>query len=272
MREAEMLLAVANSETPERAHALRRRAFTELLPPLLALVERRRVADTLLYGKCAPHEVDWARQYHGGGGRCDASKSALYGQYTGYEAYLHATRLGLLLLSLGSESNAVAPSTTSHKQQLFSRAASALNMMNAPRLQRNLSFYYEATFLTQVRRTMLMFQTRFGLENLEVLAAALGRLNESGVIEERGMEGEALAVVRSCQVTEAKAQAEKVAPGRQLCAHCGAREVHAAHFKRCSACKAVVFCSKDCQLANWPAHKAACKATRKAAADAASSD
>jgi hypothetical protein len=47
----------ANSEPPERAHALRRRIFTELLPPVMALLERRRCADTLLYGKCAPHEV-----------------------------------------------------------------------------------------------------------------------------------------------------------------------------------------------------------------------
>jgi len=48
-------------------------------------------------------------------------------------------------------------------------------------------------------------------------------------------------------------------------ASCGAKEAHKAHFSRCSACKIVVYCSKDCQLADWPSHKKACKAARKAA-------
>jgi len=64
----------------------------------------------------------------------------------------------------------------------------------------------------------------------------------------------------------AKAQAGNVAVGLRPCAHCGAREVHVKQFKRCGACKGPRFCSKDCQEANWPAHKAACKAARKAAA------
>jgi len=51
-------------------------------------------------------------------------------------------------------------------------------------------------------------------------------------------------------------------------ASCSAKEAHKAHFSRCSACKTVVYCSKDCQLADWPAHKKACKAARKAADEA----
>ena len=43
---------------------------------------------------------------------------------------------------------------------------------------------------------------------------------------------------------------------------CGARE---AHFKKCSACGQVVYCSKQHQTEHWPAHKAACKAARNAA-------
>jgi hypothetical protein len=45
--------------------------------------------------------------------------------------------------------------------------------------------------------------------------------------------------------------------------------VHASQFKRCAACSTVVYCGKACQTADWPAHKAACKAARKAAAAAA---
>ena len=40
-------------------------------------------------------------------------------------------------------------------------------------------------------------------------------------------------------------------------ASCGALEAHVRHFSRCSACKTVVYCSKTCQLADWPAHKKA---------------
>jgi len=48
-------------------------------------------------------------------------------------------------------------------------------------------------------------------------------------------------------------------------ASCGAKEAHVKHFSRCAACTAVVYCSKTCQTADWPAHKKACKAAHKAA-------
>jgi len=51
-------------------------------------------------------------------------------------------------------------------------------------------------------------------------------------------------------------------------ASCGAKEAHVSHFSKCGACKMVVYCSKTCQLADWPAHKKACKAARKAADEA----
>ena len=73
-----------------------------------------------------------------------------------------------------------------------------------------------------------------------------------------------------CAKIEA-AQSAASAPERlRSCAlaSCGALEAHVRHFSRCSACKTVVYCSKTCQLADWPAHKKACKAARKAAEEA----
>jgi hypothetical protein len=63
------------------------------------------------------------------------------------------------------------------------------------------------------------------------------------------------------------AAATAAARGLHFCAlhSCGAQEVHASHFKRCSACSAVVYCCKEHQVQDWPAHKAACRAARKAA-------
>jgi len=274
LRQAEMLLSAADLETPERKYALRHRVFMELLPPLMAVLERRRCADTLLYGKCAPHEMEWSSQYVAASpGRCSATDNALFGQYVGYEAYLLVTRIALHWLYVGChQPSAFALPTPAQTQQIFCFAATALDLMSAPRLLTNLSIYYEVLFLTQVQETVQACQTRFSREDLEVMMAALGRLTDSGVIEDRRLELAAPNTVRLVQQLNAKAEAEKEAPGLRSCAHCSARELHVAQFKRCSACKAVVFCSKDCQLANWPAHKAACKAARKAAADAATID
>jgi hypothetical protein len=77
--------------------------------------------------------------------------------------------------------------------------------------------------------------------------------------------------VADARHTMAAAIASAAQPGRRGCARdaCREREVHASQFKRCAACSTVVYCGKACQTADWPAHKAACKAARKAAAAAA---
>ena len=40
------------------------------------------------------------------------------------------------------------------------------------------------------------------------------------------------------------------------------KEVHAAQYKKCGACKAAVYCCREHQVVDWPAHKKACKAAR----------
>lgn len=74
----------------------------------------------------------------------------------------------------------------------------------------------------------------------------------------------------------ARPRAASVAAELRCCAlpSCSAREERARHFKRCAACRTVVYCGTDHHQEHWPSHKAACKAARKrnaAAADATAS-
>jgi hypothetical protein len=50
----------------------------------------------------------------------------------------------------------------------------------------------------------------------------------------------------------------------RACDGCGAREAAPGAHKRCAACGGALYCSKECQLAHWAAHKRACKAARAA--------
>lgn len=92
-------------------------------------------------------------------------------------------------------------------------------------------------------------------------------------------------VVRRKKVVKKKVVTKKTAD-KKACAHCGAAEAKTASGKllRCGRCKAVSFCSADCQKAHWPTHKSECKpaeapapaapaaATAPAAAPAAAAD
>jgi hypothetical protein len=44
----------------------------------------------------------------------------------------------------------------------------------------------------------------------------------------------------------------------RTCSNCGKRELRIAEFKKCSRCRAVHYCSTDCQSAAWPTHKLEC--------------
>ena len=75
-------------------------------------------------------------------------------------------------------------------------------------------------------------------------------------------------LVPAQQALFAAVQKSLSAPGLRSCAlpGCGAREAHPTHFKSCAACRTIVYCCREHQVAGWPSHKKACKAARKAAA------
>jgi hypothetical protein len=99
------------------------------------------------------------------------------------------------------------------------------------------------------------------------LLAAWRRLQSSGVLQRRGILQATSVVLADQARANATAAATAATRGLHFCAlhACGAQEVHASHFKRCSACLSVVYCCKEHQVQGWPAHKAACRAARKAA-------
>lgn len=43
-----------------------------------------------------------------------------------------------------------------------------------------------------------------------------------------------------------------------ICGGCGKRE-HSSRLKVCTRCKTQQYCSKACQVSNWPIHKVMCK-------------
>ena len=101
-----------------------------------------------------------------------------------------------------------------------------------------------------------------------LLATAWERLQASGVLAARGIDEEIQVSTANKAAQLAKVYADNAARGLRRCAAaiCGATEVRAGAFKHCAACKGPVYCCKEHQVADWPSHKAACKAARKAAA------
>ncbi len=96
-------------------------------------------------------------------------------------------------------------------------------------------------------------------------------LHRSGVPQRRGF-ASALHFVARAEAAQVNAvAAAAAAPGLRHCAlaSCNAREAHPDHFKSCAACRKVEYCCKEHQAEDWPAHKAACKATRNKKAAAA---
>lgn len=70
---------------------------------------------------------------------------------------------------------------------------------------------------------------------------------------------EAAPAVAAATEAAAAAAAEQVLPKR--CAGCGAASGPAGQkLRRCSGCRAVHFCSEQCQRVAWPEHRAACRA------------
>jgi len=242
-----------------------------LLSGVVAALERRRVAGTLLEGKCtADEEAGYAAELRECRFSSDeaASRAKLVGLHVVFRAGFYAW--GVLVRASFVAEECSAPQLLAYAQHVVHAA----DLMQLPRSRNTVSMGAEVSFAGTVTACKPVELAGSGLDAslVRLLVDARVRLQQSGVLETRRIltdsrnhnHNEAIAK------HEADVRAALTAPGLRSCAlaGCGAREAHPKHFKRCSACQTVVYCSKEHQLEAWPAHKAACKAARKAAASA----
>ena len=253
-----------------RVLALLQRAFETL--------QRRRDAGTLPAGACRPAEVAWYAARIKSRSRLDnpealyASSHALLEQtapFIGHEAYLQAGWVAQCLLCMLRSAD-----MADAKMQLAAIAVTALDLMALPR-PRWTPFQQEPPLpseraLYNAMTVVIAQADSMAAEARQLLPAAWARLHASGVPRTLGLERKAMNISGAWDEDD---EEEDVAAGAALrpCAleGCGACEVHPAQYKHCAACKQPVYCCKEHQVAQWPVHKAACRAARKAAAAAA---
>jgi len=269
--------AATKSAVDAHVLAAQRADSVSLLSTAVATLERRRVAGTLLEGTAVEetwNAVEWTDAHH------PAAEAASRAKLVGYDTFLRAAHSILCLLI-----NAWLFSECSATQfQAFAQCVvHAADLMQLPRclgtpalLDEEVRFTQRLSYVMTDESGVPFLHTR-GVDArlVQLLTGAWRRLQRSGVLETRGLLGEGVLLEMSTSSDKrlAALRAAMAAPGLRTCAlaGCSAKEAHPQHFKRCSACKLVVYCSKEHQLEAWPAHKAACKAARKAAA-AASDD
>ena len=198
----------------------------------------------------------------------DAKASSWANKLAGYEFFIHAARFVLCILM--NAAFYAAECSAAQLESFTQHVVHAMELMQQPRSHDTGVMPAEIDFvnvwLTVVNRLAIG-----GLNSLLVqqLTDAWQRLGRSGVLEARGLldERELFKVRASSQKELNAARIAIMSPGLRSCAlpECGVKEAHPQHFKLCAACKTVVYCCSEHHLQHWPAHKAACKAARKAA-------
>jgi hypothetical protein len=265
---------------------LMRSAFLELLPAAMASLERRRTAGTLVPGACRPYEVAWlaAELAHGealGANMALKLTSAATGVLSaaevadtvtanvGHDAYILTAQLALAFCEVCTDVSAARrlnlPEATAVACSVF--VESAFDMITQLRMTSSTPPEAALVRNAQIIIDEQRFRTVPSREWHAHILAAWRSLQSSGVLQRRGiLRGMSLVEADEAHQTAAAA-ATAAARGLHFCAlrACGAQEVHASQFKRCSACLSVVYCCKEHQVQDWPAHKAACRAARKAA-------
>ena len=195
-----------------------------------------------------------------------------------YETYLMAAHQVLIAQEALEQNNTVAPPAFSLKQRRYDFVASAADVLRCNgqdlfnlRLPRIEYTSAESILFSSIR---LMVEHDFcspdSLAAASRLIAAWNQLLQSRLFAGRNFDEQQQVTRQLSERKLAELAAEASERGLRTCAlaGCAAREVHARQFKLCAACQTVVYCGRAHQQEDWPSHKAACKAARKAAASA----
>ena len=238
-----------------------------LLSGAVEALERRRAAGTLLDGKCSAAEEAWNAGVLQRRHRHSPAEAASLAAFVGYEEFLRAAKSALFVIAFA---RAFALECSNFQfQSLAGHAVRAAELMQQPRRHGDTTFGIEADFTVSFRKAAAKAASS-GLDAhlVQRLADAWQRVQRSGVLQARGIE-ECIRFNEPEGVELMTAvQNSMTAPGLRSCAlpGCGAKEAHPAHFKSCAACRTVVYCCREHQVVDWPAHKKKCKVARKAAA------
>ena len=234
------------------------------LSSVVSALERRRVAGTLLEGKCSAAEEAWlvCRDTF----KCSASKVAELRKFFGYETYLLSAVVALDVIA----SPFLGPMCSIMDFEAFSSLiVRAMDMMQLPsRRLGPFGLTSEIQLTIGISKFMTLLSTT-GMDPrlVQLLKDSWQRFRQSGVIEKHGLLDERVfdEIAASYVHKVAAVRAALFAPGLRCCAlaSCGVREAHPQHFKSCAACLGVVYCCREHQVADWSAHKAACKSARK---------
>ena len=253
----------------------------ELHVAIVATLRRRRDAGTLMEGKCRPAEEQWFMEYLADGPPQDARQAAeLRSQaaLVGYDAFLAVCCSCMALVWAAMPKGSFERGGDAERAFLSFTCDlldDAIALMVQPRVFKPGSAL-ELCMLAMFPQMLevLAHAPEHRLWHVRT-AVALARLRWSGVIEKRGLSSDKAARMHAAiqaEMSRAIAECNAAAASGLLktcaLAGCGAREAHVSHFGKCGACKAVVYCCREHQLSDWPAHKADCKAARKAVAAA----
>ena len=268
------------------AAARRLSSLQARLPAVLETLERRRAQGTLRAGRCRAHEVAWEADYlqaegllgfddESLGASSDEESVSAHSQYVGVEAYFAAAHTAVSTLNLleymrlqHDPLTAICLTFIEHALQFASQPDESL--LHSDQTQGTLLTSMESFFLHSFLTTLLP-SLKPEAPGCAGVLAAWHDLARNGPLLHYLLGEEMRADVDRHDISYASVQAAKDArKPLRTCAlpACGAREAHVAHFKKCSACSSVVYCSKAHQTEHWPDHKAACKAARKASATA----
>ena len=249
-----------------RILAAHRAEFIALHAGVVQALERRRLAGTLEDGKCAAAEEAWRSSEIQHLTGCTAAVANSLAGLVGYDKFMQAATISSNVLA---RARLFAAECSSAQFLSFAQhVVHAVELMQQPRRHGDRATDMEAMFTDKFRHAVAAAGVN-GLDArpLQLLTGAWKRLLRSGVLTARHVEEVIWSMASEQREFSAAIQSSLTAPGLRSCAlpGCGAKEAHPTHFKSCAACRAVVYCCREHQVAGWPSHKKACKAARKAA-------